>query len=190
MKNISLILLFGILLTNCSDCDSGIDCCNPEMSKLEISSYLKNWVPYDSPDTILLKSENLEQLIYSVDNLVIKDTSYFQGDECPNRPAQYRAGKLISQNDTVYFSSDGANSFIIEIDKIKFIIADYPNGKHVNPYNQSTTAQKSESEIIVNTEFQDVIIAQSDSGDVRKAYFSYGIGLVGIERNDTIYGMN
>ena len=189
MKNTTLVLILSlsIFIVSCDDCDSGGDCCNAETSKLEISNYLNNWLPYYSPDSIILMSDNSSQVIFLTDDLLVKDTSYFQGDECPMRPAEIKSGRLVSQTDTLLFDSDNSRSFNVTIDQIQFLIADFPNGRQVYASNQITTVEKIEFATILDSEFQNVIVASADSGDVQKVYFSYGLGLVGIKKNDTIY---
>ena len=189
MKNIPNLLLLSSLIFFCiSCCDDGMDCCNPNTSKMILSEYLIDWLPYSSQETITFKGLNSNQTIH-IDNLIVKDSSYLGGDECPERPAEFRSGKLFFAQDSLIYYTEYADRFIIKIDKIEFGVSQIHNKSYKNYYsiNKDTHVEMFDSLQIINQVYKNVIVATNYSSKVQKIYLAHKYGLVSFQQDDFLY---
>ena len=180
--------IFLILLSFINyGCCGGASCCNPETDLDVIENDLLSWFPYNLKDTVVFESKYATTKKMYVTKIEESQTFYFQGDECPDRPAEHKYTKIKSSDgDTLVFETRNASSLIVKMDKIGIYLlenADFEPRR----FNLNTEVKYQDNKEIYEKTFPDVIIASSDSGEYKTIFLAKERGLVGFIKGDTIY---
>lgn len=183
--NKTFLILLSLISYGC--CDGGTDCCDPETDLDIIENNLLSWFPYNLKDTVVFESNYATTKKLYVTKIEENQTSYFQGDECPDRPAEYKFINIKSSDgDTLVFETEDASSLKIKMDEIGFYILESANFEP-RPLNTTTDVKYQDNKEIYKKTFPDVVIASSALGQYKTIFLAKDRGLVGFIKSDTIY---
>ncbi|MEQ9218546.1 MAG: hypothetical protein RLO17_10910 [Cyclobacteriaceae bacterium] len=188
-----LLLLIPLLISAC--CFDGLDCCNPDLSKLEFPELLGDYFPSEIGDTFVYYSPE-DSLVGVVEKKAIIDTMFAgPGDECPMRPGEYFEFSVILDNRfefsaRTFFASE---ALVATLGSIETPINNYyPDSVATSNWGGIYQKDYIKSEIldtiwIEGKYYEDVIQGISTIGDFQQMYISKNIGLVAFEFRQVCY---
>lgn len=188
LKPISLwnvMFIFLFLFTAC--CFSGIDCCNPNLSKLSFPELLGDYFPSE-PDDTLLFSSSTDTILGIVKYKSLIDTTFFEGDECSGRPGEYFSYQLYLDNQFIFNASTfiQSKSIVASLDLIEIPINCFADEVTTNNWadihsKDYVTSEMNDALLLDDIQYQRVIHGTSSKGNFSQMYIADRIGLVAFE---------
>jgi len=188
-----LFLLLLLPISSC--CFNGLDCCNPDLSKLEFSPLLADYFPSDLGDSLVYYSLE-DTMVGVVEKKALVDTMFAgPGDECPERPGEFFEYVLLLDgrfefSARTFFTSE---ALVTTLGCIESPINNYyPDSITTSNWGGVYRKDYVNSEIldsiwIEGYYYKDVIHGVSTKGDFQQIYVARDNGLIAFEYRHACY---